>query len=162
MSNIRNIAEAEVDTPTEVSKGVSGTARRVGIYLGVALAIFLIGFLPMWMKASANASQRDAAQRELRLSQMHGTLASAVIDARRGEYEPARQTASDFFTTLRTQIDAGADSALTAPQREGAAPLLARRDDLITLLARGDPASAEQLSDIYVSYRKAVNGVQVK
>lgn len=162
MSNIRNIAEAEVDTPTEVSKGVSGTARRVGIYLGVALAIFLIGFLPMWMKASANASQRDAAQRELRLSQMHGTLASAVIDARRGEYEPARQTASDFFTTLRTQIDAGADSALTAPQREGAAPLLARRDDLITLLARGDPASAEQLSNIYVSYRKAVNGVQVK
>lgn len=140
----------------------SGTARRVGIYLGIALAIFMLGFLPMWMKASTNASQRDAAQRELRLSQMHGTLASAVIDARRGEYEPARQTASDFFTTLRAQVDAGADSALTAPQREGATPLLARRDDLITLLARGDPASAEQLSDIYVSYRKAVEGVQVK
>jgi hypothetical protein len=162
MSNIRNIAEAEVDTSTEVSKGLSGTSRRVGIYLGVAIAIFLIGFLPMWMKASANASQRDAAQRELRLSQMHGTLASAVIDARRGEYEPARQTASDFFTTLRAQVDAGADSALTAPQREGTAPLLTRRDDLITLLARGDPAAAEQLSDIYVSYRNAVNGVQVK
>ena len=162
MSNIRNIAEAEVDTSTGVGKGLSRTAQRVGIYLGVAIAIFLIGFLPMWMKASANASQRDAAQRELRLSQMHGTLASAVIDARRGEYEPARQTASDFFTTLRTQIDAGADSALTAPQREGTAQLLARRDDVITLLARGDPASAEQLSDIYVSYRQAVNEVQVK
>jgi hypothetical protein len=140
----------------------SGTARRVGIYLGVALAIFMLGFLPMWMKSRANAAQRDAAQRELRLSQMHGTLASAVIDARRGEYEPARQTASDFFTTLRAQVDAGTDSALTAPQRDGAAPLLARRDDVITLLARGDPASAEQLSDIYVSYRKAVDGVQIK
>jgi hypothetical protein len=162
MSNIRNIAEAEAETSTGVGKGLSGTSRRVGIYLGVAIGVFLIGFLPMWMKASVNASQRDAAQRELRLSQMHGTLASAVIDARRGEYEPARQTASDFFTTLRTQIDAGSGSALTAPQREGTAPLLARRDDVITLLARGDPASAEQLSDIYVSYRKAVNEVQVK
>jgi hypothetical protein len=162
LSNIRNtIVEEGIDSTTETT-ALSGTARKAGIYIGVALVIFLLGFLPMWVKSRANASQRDAAQRELRLSQMHGTLASAVIDARRGEYEPARQTASDFFTTLRTQIDAGQDSVLTTPQREGAAPLLARRDELITLLARGDPASAEQLSNIYVSYRKAVNEVQVK
>ena len=103
-----------------------------------------------------------ADRRELRLSQMSGTLASAVIDARRGEYEPARQTASDFFTALRTQVDGGEDSALTAPQRAAAAPLLERRDDLVTLLARSDPAAAEQLSDVYVSYRKAVVETQVK
>ena len=138
---------------------LSGTAKRVGIYVALALAVFLLGLVPMWLKAREAALQRDAARRELRLSRMHGTLASAVVDARRGEYEPARQTASDFFTTLRAQIDAGEDSALTAPQREAAAPLLARRDDVITLLARGDPAAAEQLSDIYVSYRKAVNEV---
>lgn len=162
MSNIKSITEEEGGGLTAGGMLRSGTARRVGIYLGIAIAVFLLGFLPMWVKARANASQRDAAQRELHLSQMHGTLASAVIDARRGEYEPARQTASDFFTTLRTQIDAGSESALTAPQREGTSPLLARRDDVITLLARGDPAAAEQLSDIYVSYRKAVNEVQVK
>jgi len=160
---MRNNTEEEGGgTPAESVAISTGKAKKVGIYLGVALAIFMLGFLPMWMKSRAHASQRDAAQRELRLSQMHGTLASAVIDARRGEYEPARQTASDFFTTLRAQVDAGADSALTASQREGAALLLARRDDVITLLARGDPAAAEQLSNIYVSYRKAVNGVQVK
>jgi hypothetical protein len=116
----------------------------------------------MWMKAREVASQRDAAQRELHLSQMQGTLAAAAIDARRGEYEPARQTASEFFTTLRGQIDAGGDSALTLPQREASAPLLARRDEVITLLARGDPAAAEQLSDLYVAYRKALNEVQAK
>jgi hypothetical protein len=144
------------------SIALSGTAKRVGVYVAVALAVFLLGLVPMWLKARETASQRDAARRELRLSQMEGTLASAVIDARRGEYEPARQTVSDFFTVLRTQIDAGDDSALAAPQREAAVPLLARRDDVITLLARGDPASAEQLSDIYVSYRKAVEEAQVK
>ena len=162
MSKTRSFTdEAGVSAPAK-SIALSGTAKRVGIYLGVALAVFLLGLVPMWLKARENSSQRDAARRELHLSQMHGTLASAVIDARRGEYEPARQTASDFFTALRTQIDAGEDSALTAPQREGAAPLLGRRDEVITLLARGDPASAEQLSDIYVSYRKAVNEVQIK
>jgi hypothetical protein len=154
LSNIRNTSVREGINSATGSTGLSGTAKKAGVYIGVALVIFLLGFLPMWMKARANASQRDAARRELRLSQMHGTLASAVIDARRGEYEPARQTASDFFTTLRTQIDAGQDSVLTAPQRKGAALLLAQRDDLITLLARGDPASAEQLSNIYVSYRR--------
>jgi hypothetical protein len=134
-----------------------GALGRAGAYLGVALCVFLLGLAPMWLKAREAASQRDAARRELRLSQLHGTLASAAIDARRGEYEPARQTAGDFFTTLRAQLDAGPQSPLTAAQREAVAPLLAERDRVITLLARGDPAAAERLSNLYVSYRRAVN-----
>ncbi len=38
--------------------------------------------------------------------------------------------------------------------------MLARRDDAITLLARSDPASADLLSDLYVSCRKALSQVQ--
>jgi hypothetical protein len=34
--------------------------------------------------------------------------------------------------------------------------LLAQRDDLITLLARGDPASAERLAAAYVQFRKTL------
>jgi hypothetical protein len=37
-------------------------------------------------------------------------------------------------------------------------PLFAGRDELITLLARSDPASAERLSDLFVVYRKIMNG----
>ena len=139
-----------------------GNLQRAGVYLGVALFVFLLGLLPMWLKAREASDQRDAARRELRLSQTQGTLASAAIDARRGEYETARQTASDFFTTLRGELDAGGESPLNARQRAAAAPLLASRDDIITLLARSDPASAERLSDLYVSYRAAVNDVPVK
>ena len=128
----------------------------------IAALVFLLGLVPMWMKASEAASQRDAARRELRLSQTQGALASAAIDARRGEYETARQTASDFFTTLRGELDEGDDSPLSARQRDSVAPLLQRRDEIITLLARSDPASAERLSDLYVSYRAAVNDVQPK
>lgn len=162
MSKTRTFTDEARGGPSEKSIALSGTAKRIGLYLGLGLFIFLLGLVPMWLKAREAGAQRDAARRELRLSLMDGTLASAVIDARRGEYEPARQTASDFFTTLRTQIDAGEDSALTAPQREAAAPLLSRRDDLVTLLARSDPAAAEQLSDAYVSYRKAVEQALVK
>jgi hypothetical protein len=155
--------------PREAAGGATtrGTAlpdtfKKVGAYFGVALVVFLLGLVPMWMKARGAASQRDAARRELRLSQTQGVLASAAIEARRGEYETARQTASDFFTALRGEIDAGEDSPLGARQRAAAAPLLASRDDIITLLARSDPAAADRLSDLYVSYRAAVNDVPSK
>lgn len=155
MTKARSFSAGETGAPSAKGVPLSGTLKRVGVYLGVGVAVFLLGMAPMWLKAREAASQRDAAQRELRLSQLHGTLASAAIDARRGEYEPARQTASDFFTSLRMQLDAGEDSALTAKQREAAAPLLARRDDLITLLARSDPAATPRLLDMHATFRKA-------
>jgi predicted exporter len=153
--------EAADGAPTR-GTALPGTLKWIGIYAGVALVVFLLGLVPMWMKASEAASQRDAARRELRLSRTQGALASAAIDARRGEYETARQTASDFFTTLRGELDEGDDSPLNARQREATAPLLQRRDEVITLLARSDPASAERLSDLYVSYRAAMDSVPEK
>jgi hypothetical protein len=45
-------------------------------------------------------------------------------------------------------------------QRERVRPLLTRRDEIITLLARSDPAAADRLSDLYVSYRQAITSVQ--
>lgn len=134
--------------------------RRVGIYAGVIFGVFLLGFVPMWLAARERANERDMAQRSLRLSQMQLRLASAAIDARRGEYEPARSEASDFFTELRAETDRTQDRALTTEQTARARELLAARDDIITLLARNDPASADRLTDIYVAYRDALRANQ--
>ena len=65
--------------------------------------------------------------------------------------------ASDFFTFLRAETSTGVDSALSQAEIDGAQPLLTQRDEIITLLARGDAASADLLSDLYVSYRTIVN-----
>ena len=132
--------------------------KRVVIYAAVILAIFLLGFLPMWLKARGALRAQNNAQRELRVSQLENLLSSAVIDARRGEYEPARQASSDFFTRLASQLDSGSSSDLNQSQRDAVRPLLTQRDELITLLARGDPASADRLSNFYVAYRKAMTG----
>jgi hypothetical protein len=132
--------------------------RRFIIYAGVLLVVFLLGFIPMWLKARTAADSLVAAEHQLTLARMQGNLASAVIDARRGDYEPARQAASQFFTSLRAEIDKGNASDLTQVQREGLPPLFAGRDEVITLLARSDPAAADRLSDLYVAYRKVMNG----
>lgn len=131
--------------------------KRIAIFAAIVLMAFLIGLVPMALKAWSSANERDAAQKELRLCRLQGTLASAVNYARRGEYEPARQGTSDFFTALRSQVDvANNQSDLTAPQKDGLKSLMTDRDNLITLLARSDPAAADRLSDLYVSYQKTM------
>jgi hypothetical protein len=128
--------------------------RWVGLYAGALLVVFLLGFIPMWLKTRESNSRLSAAERQLTLVRMQDTLASAAIYARRGDYEPARQAASQFFNSLRAETDRGEASVLTPAQRKGTQPLFEGRDEIITLLARSDPASADRLSDLYVSYRK--------
>lgn len=131
---------------------------KIAIYAAVLLVVFMLGFVPMWLTARERANNLAETQRQLKVAQIQNLLASAVIDARRAEYEPARQSASDFFTNLRAEIERESNSVLTQAQRENINPLFAQRDEIITLLSRNDPASADQLSNFYVSYLKAIGG----
>ncbi len=146
----------EVQQPRQV-KSNRGMQRFI-IYASVLLVVFLLGFVPMWLKARSATSDLVETKHQLVLVSLQSNLASAVIDARRGDYEPARQAASQFFTALRAEIDKGDASNFIKTQKEGMQPLFAGRDEVITLLARSDPASADRLSDLYVAYRKIMNG----
>ncbi|HUJ50910.1 MAG TPA: hypothetical protein VLW25_11955 [Bryobacteraceae bacterium] len=140
---------------TDVTPPKRGS-RRILIVLILMLVVFLLGFVPMWMRARDQAAQRLKAEHSLSVMHLEKDLGSAAIDARRGEYEAARQEASAFYTAARFEIDERAQSALTEQQRVALAPLLASRDETITLLARSDPASADRLSNLYVAVRKAL------
>ena len=132
----------------------TSSMRRAGIYAGLLLVVFLLGFVPMWLKSREYSSRLSAVEHRLGIALIENTLASAVIDARRGDYESARQAASLFFNSLRAETDKGNDSALSQTQREGMRSLFVPRDEIITLLARSEAASADRLSDLYVSYRR--------
>jgi acyl-CoA synthetase (AMP-forming)/AMP-acid ligase II len=133
--------------------------RRGIIFVTLLIAVFLLGFVPMWLKSRECSRNLSEAEHQLNLARIQNSLASAVIDARRGDYESARQAASDFFTSLRTVTEKVDDSALSMAQREEVQSLLTQRDGIITLLARGDLASADRLSDLYVSYREIMNSM---
>ena len=140
------------------------------IYAALLIVGFILGFVPMWARSrrrlSTAADNSDLARtqnvlasaeaaHQLELARMQNTLASAAIDAHRGDYESARITASSFFTSLRAEANKGADSGFWRAQ--GVEPMFARRDELISLLARNDPAAAERLSDLYVSFRELMS-----
>jgi len=131
----------------------SARLQRLGVYALVVLAAFLIGLVPMWLAARTRANERDAARQELRVTQLENALAAAAILARRGDYEPARVAASSFYTALRAQLD-DSHPVFSVSQREMMQSLMAQRDQVITLLARGDPAVVGRLGDAYVSYRE--------
>jgi len=135
----------------------SSWLRRYLIFAGVLLIVFLLGLVPMWLKARTATNSLADTQHQLALAKMQNDLASAAMDARRGDYEPARQALSRFFTSLRADMDQGANSSYTEAQRNSLQSMLAGRDELITLLARSDPASADRLSDMYLAYRKIMN-----
>lgn len=136
--------------------------RRIAVYAGVLLAAFLLGLVPMWLTARERANERDQAQKALRISRLQNALANAALDARRGDYEPARQTTSDFFTDLREEIERGRDSAFNSVQQESLRGLLSARDDMITMLARGDSASVERLAELHANYRRIVYDIPVQ
>ena len=128
--------------------------KCVALYATIAVGFFLLGFVPMWMKTTRAIEQRDAAQHGVRVAQLHNTLAAAVIEVKRGQYEPARQLTSDFYTDLRRQIDTDSGSLFTPTQRERLTSLLTERDELITLLARSDPSTTDRLFAVYSTYNK--------
>jgi flagellar biosynthesis/type III secretory pathway M-ring protein FliF/YscJ len=158
MSEEKDTNEKETNEKDTKTIWQNPQVRKGVIYAAVLIVVFLLGLIPMWLTASERGARLAETQRELKIAQMHDTIASAVIDARRAEYEAARQSASNFFTNLRAEMERENDSVLTEAQRESVRPLFTQRDEIITLLSRGDPVSGDRLSNFYISYRKAIGG----
>lgn len=147
MEDERAVGENSQDRPQ------TGLVRRWLIQLGVLVVVFLLGLVPMWWSKRTAVHELDRVNRELRRSQLQNTLSSAVVYARRGEYETGRLDASSFFTEVQAELGNTNSNVLSVNEKSQIQSLMAGRDDIITLLSRGDPASADRLSDLYVSYR---------
>jgi hypothetical protein len=127
-----------VDAPSAADKA------RYGRVFAIAIVVaFLTGLIPMWILAHTRAVQRDATTRETTELRLATAIALSALHAKRGEYETARQHASHFYTLLRSAVDNG--DGLTQSERDSIKPLIRERDEMITLLARSDPAVLDRL-----------------
>ena len=63
--------------------GKRSWVHRVLGYTIILLVVFLLGFVPIWLKSRETSRNLAAAEQQLTLTQMQNTLASATIDARR-------------------------------------------------------------------------------
>jgi len=145
-------------TPDEVRAGTvkNNKSTRWLIYAAILALVFLLGFVPTCMVARRRGIERDTAQSALRISNMQNSLGNAIVDARAGNYELARQGTSDFFTKLGAELEQGRNSIFNPAQETKLRSLLEERDNTITMLARNDTYSPDQLTKLYNQYREAV------
>ena len=129
-------------------------SKRFKTYGICFLAGLLIALIPTGIRLIQTQGERDALQQQLRAANLEMNLSSAALMARHGDYAAARDAASRFFTDAAQAVDSG-DKMLTAAQVSFLQSVLADRDALITLLARGDPAGAERSTALYVAHRAA-------
>lgn len=144
------------ETEIRDENGFKSKLVKIGIFAVILIIVFLAGFIPMWMKANKEAENHLITTKTLTRSEISNLTSTAIVDARRGEYESARQKTSDFYTRLDAQIQSGESSAYSNVQNESLKAVFTNRDAIITLLAQRDPASVERLTDIYLIYTRAV------
>ena len=151
---------AAIPTPVTPAKKrpMPRLLKQVISFAFFALAFFLLGFLPLWAGTRDASRQHSETARQLRLVQLQSTLGSAVIDAQRGEHEQAMASVSSFFTAIQGAVAVGEASDFTPAQREALLPLLADRDEVIALLARGDSAGTARLSALYQALSQILTG----
>jgi len=139
--------------PATAAKGRERSrVRRASLYLTALAVAFLSGFVPMWLQARLQLSETRALQQRINVMTLENTLAAAALLAGRGEYDPAREAMSRFYSDLLVQID-HPNSVFGADQKAGLRAALSDRDEVITLLARSDPASAQRLATLYANQR---------
>jgi hypothetical protein len=81
----------------------------------------------------------------------------SALDFRRGQYEPARKELSQFFASLNAAVGPKSNvSDFTPEQLKSFQAMFSERDELMTLLARNNPTSADRLDALYLTLRKTL------
>lgn len=136
------------------SDRLSSKSRKLARWFFVVFCLgALLGFIPTWFVAHKRELELDQTRRELRVREMQSELSEAALNAQRKQYEAGREEISRFFTLVQTEVDRTSDSAFEQ-ERGSIRPLLNQRDEVITLLARSDPSSADRLSTLDLEFRR--------
>ncbi len=140
----------------ETVKAGSNNLVRFGILAVLLLVAFLVGLIPQAMQKWEVQEELAVSQKHLRQAEIKGLLTTAIVEAKRGEYEPARQDTSNFFTRLDVEQKAAeTERFLKTDEIPKLASIFAERDAIITMLAQRDPASVDRLTNVYINYLQA-------
>jgi len=120
-------------------------------FAALAVAAFLAGFVPQYLKSSelreqllANEARLGAVQRQAQVAKAQGAASLLYLEVTRKNYGIGAQHATAFFVQARTLMDEPAHAKLK-PALES---VLSQRDAVIANLAKPDPAVESQVAGI--------------
>lgn len=131
--------------------------QKLLLYAAAGIVVaFLIGYLWQNTRARSFEKQLEQANTELTFEKLETKLAAATIEADRGNFEIARQLASEFFTGLQTDM-----SRAPEDHRQELTAIMGQRDAVITAASRSDPQTSAHLAQLYNTYRVAFGDAPV-
>jgi hypothetical protein len=134
------------------SKEVGRVMNNKIILAGAVLvAVFLIGFVPMYVKANRLDAELRSARTESAGAELRDWIALAYLQTNQKNYGLAADTTSRFFNRAREL----ANLTQEAGRRKALDDLLTYRDKVTSELAKGDAAALADLQDLFVKTREA-------
>src|SRR5689334_264045 len=115
------------------------------------VAVFLIGFVPQYVKASRLDSELRLSREASAGAALRDLVALAYLQANQKNYGMAAETSGRYFNQVREVAGQTQD----ASRRKALEDLLAPRDRVTAELAKGDPAVIGDLQDLFIKTRTA-------
>lgn len=129
------------------------TSRRVIGWASLLVVVFLIGFVPPYVRANRSESELEAARRQIDQLQLRDAIGHVYFEATRKNYGLAGTGASRFFNDVRQAASRAGDPARRASLEQ----VLDFRDTVTAGLAKGDPSVLDALQAVYVKTRDATS-----
>jgi len=116
-----------------------------------AVAVFLVGFVPQYMKANRLENELRQSRQANTGAQLRDLIGLAYVQANEKNFGLAAETSSRFFGRVREV----ANQAEDATSRKALEDLLVPRDKVTAELAKGDAAVMGDLQDLFVKTQQA-------
>jgi len=116
-----------------------------------AVAVFLVGFVPQYIKANRLENELHQCRQENTGAQLRDLIGLAYVQANQKNFGLAAETSSRFFGRAREMANQAQDTASRAALED----LLALRDKVIAELAKGDAAVMGDLHELFVKTQQA-------
>ena len=122
------------------------------IVVALALvAVFLVGFVPQYVKASRLESELLQSREAFAGADLRDLIGLAYLQANQKNYGLAADSIGRFFNRVREVVNQSRD----ATRRKALEDLLAPRDKITAELAKGDAAVLVDLQDLFIKTRAA-------
>jgi hypothetical protein len=116
-----------------------------------AAALFLVGFVPQYVKANRLENELYQSRQENTEAQLRDLIGLAYVQANQKNFGLAAETSSRFFGRAREM----ANQTKEATSRKALEELLVLRDKVTGELAKGDAAVMGDLQELFVKTRQA-------
>ena len=129
------------------------------VVVAVALvAVFLLGFLPQHFKASRLEAELSQSRDANAGADLRDLIGLAYLQSSQKNYGLAAATSGQFFNRVREVANQTQDGS----RRQALEDLLAPRDRITALLAKGDGAVIGDLQDLFIKTRAATGSASAQ